>query len=58
MIEYNPGELSRRDVDAVGYHFTNATASHYKIPYPLRENRQIFLQRWGNKLQYDEWKVL
>ena len=46
------------DVDAVGYHFTNATASHYKIPYPLRENRQIFLQRWGNKLQYDEWKVL
>jgi len=46
------------DVDAVGYHFTNATASHYKIPYPLQENRQLFLQRWGNKLQYDEWKVL
>jgi GT2 family glycosyltransferase len=46
------------DIEAVGYHFTNATASHYRIPYPLKENRQTFLQRWGKTLTYDEWEVL
>jgi len=46
------------DVDAVGYHYTNATASHYRIPYPLQQNRNIFLQKWGTKLHYDEWEVL
>jgi len=46
------------DIEAVGYHFTNATASHYRIPYPLKENRQMFLQRWGKSLTYDEWEVL
>jgi len=46
------------DTDAVGYHYTNATASHYRIPYPLKENRQLFLQRWGKTLDYNEWRVL
>jgi len=46
------------DVNAVGYHYTNATASFYKIPFPLGQNRQIFLQRWGKQLEYDEWRVL
>jgi len=46
------------DTDAVGYHYTNATASHYRIPYPLQQNRQIFLQRWGKEIKYNEWEVL
>lgn len=39
---------------AVGVHYTGATAEGYRIPYPLNFNRLIFMQRWGNKLNYTE----
>jgi len=41
---------------AVGTHVVGATAEKYKIPYPLNQNRMLFMSKWGNKLQYTEWK--
>jgi len=45
------------DVNAVGYHYTGATAVTYKVQYPIIPNKMLFLQRWGRKLTWDEWKV-
>ena len=42
---------------AVGLHYTSATAEHYNKPYPLNNNRMLFMQRWGNKLKYTEMDV-
>jgi GT2 family glycosyltransferase len=34
------------DADAVAQHWVGATAEALKQPFPLNQNRQIFLQRW------------
>jgi len=41
---------------AVGYHHVGSAAIAHKEPFPIQQNRQIFLQRWGSKLVYDEWR--
>jgi len=43
------------DQDAVGIHYTGATAETYKLGYPLPTNRMIFLQRWQNEVQWSDW---
>ena len=43
---------------AVATHYVGATAMEMNQPFPLEQNRMIFLQRWGSKLKYDEWRVL
>lgn len=40
---------------AKGTHYTGATAEKYNIPYPMENNRMIFMQRWQKKLAYTEW---
>lgn len=44
--------------DAVGIHYTGATAEKYQIPYALEYNRMTFMQRWAHKLNYTEYMVL
>lgn len=44
--------------DAVGTHYVGATAFKYQLPMPLNENKQLFLQRHGNRLEYTEWRNL
>jgi GT2 family glycosyltransferase len=39
---------------AVGIHYTGATAEHYKMPYPLDQNRLIFMSRWASRINYTE----
>lgn len=39
---------------AVGVHYVGATAEAYKLAMPLNMNRLIFMQRWGNQLNYTE----
>lgn len=43
---------------AVGTHYVGATAVEYNIHYPLTANRFLFMQRWGDKLNYTEWQRL
>jgi O-antigen biosynthesis protein len=33
---------------AVGYHYTGATAEKKRIGYPMQQNRSIFQVKWGN----------
>lgn len=44
--------------NAVGIHYTGATAEQHKIGYPLQENYQKFLLRWKPKLQQTDIEVL
>jgi GT2 family glycosyltransferase len=39
---------------AVGIHYTGATAEHYKMGYPLDQNRMLFMARWAGNLNYTE----
>lgn len=43
------------EVKAVGHHYTGATAEKYNAAFPLNQNRQIFEQKWYNKLVWTEW---
>lgn len=45
----------RVNPEAVGIHYTGATAEAYNIPYALDFNRLIFLQRWASRINYSEW---
>lgn len=40
--------------EAVGIHYTGATAESYRIGYPMQTNRMLFMSRWANKLNYTE----
>jgi GT2 family glycosyltransferase len=42
------------ETQAVGVHFVGATSEAYRKPMPMNENRMIFMQRWGNRLNYTE----
>ena len=43
---------------AVGYHYVGSAAQAHEEPFPIQQNRMLFLQRWGTKLVYDEWRRL
>jgi GT2 family glycosyltransferase len=43
------------DVCSVGKHYAGATAEKYNMAFPLNQNKQIFEQKWYNKLIYTEW---
>ena len=43
------------DQEAVGIHYTGATAETHKINYPMNNNRMIFLQRWQNEIEWSDW---
>lgn len=43
---------------AIGVHYTGATAEHYKMPYPLDQNRLIFMSRWAKNINYTEYMHL
>lgn len=40
--------------EAVGIHYTGATAEGYQIPYAMDFNRLIFLQRWATRVNWTE----
>jgi GT2 family glycosyltransferase len=42
--------------EASGLHYTGATAEQYGIRYNLQGNQMAFLQRWGNKLDWWQWR--
>jgi GT2 family glycosyltransferase len=46
------------DPNAVGTHYVGATAEKYNVPYNLNYNRMTFMQRWGHKLEWWDWKIL
>ena len=48
----------RVEPTAVGTHFTGATAETYQLGYNLRNNHMTFMQRWGNKLDWWDWRSL
>jgi len=43
--------------EACGVHHTGATAVTYGLSYDLFGNRQLFLSRWRNQLDFTEWKI-
>ena len=43
------------NTSAVGVHYTGATAEKFQKAFPLNQNRNIFNQRWYNKLAWTEW---
>jgi GT2 family glycosyltransferase len=46
------------DPQAVGIHYVGATAEKYNVPYNLHYNRMTFMQRWGEKLSWWDWRIL
>ena len=44
--------------EASGIHYTGATSEKYQLGYNLRNNQMTFMQRWGNKLEWWDHKVL
>jgi hypothetical protein len=40
--------------EVVETHYTGATAEGYQLPMPLQMNKFLFMQRWGNRLNYTE----
>lgn len=44
--------------EAVGTHYTGATAETYKIPYPMNENASIFLSRHTKDLMWWDYFLL
>ncbi len=53
-LGYNIG----MELDAIGTHYVGATSAKYNLPMPLEKNKTIFFQRWGDKLEYTEWRYL
>jgi len=43
---------------AVGTHYTGATAREYGLGYNLRSNEMLFRQRWLQKIMWTEWNIL
>ena len=44
--------------EAVGIHHTGATASTYKLGFPLQNNKMVFMQRWAQDLDWTAWVYL
>ena len=45
------------DTNAVAYHYVGATSEVRKEPFPLEQNRAIFIQRWmkSGLMTFDNW---
>lgn len=43
------------NTNAVGIHYTSATAESYRIPFPLDQNRLYFLNKWASKIVWTEY---
>jgi GT2 family glycosyltransferase len=43
------------NVNAIGTHFTGATAEAYRIGYPMNDNKMKFMSKWQPKLLWSEW---
>jgi GT2 family glycosyltransferase len=43
---------------AVGTHYTGATAEGYNLGYNLNYNQMTFMQRWGSKLEWWDYRML
>jgi len=48
----------RVEPEALGTHYTGATAETYKLGYNLNNNQMTFMQRWGNNLEWWDWRML
>lgn len=46
------------DAEAVAIHHTNASMVKSKKKIPMRENRELFISRWGKFILPDEWSFL
>lgn len=44
--------------DCEAYHYTNATAMHYQIGFPLEINYQIFYNKYVSKLEWGDGSIL
>jgi len=44
------------DPEASGIHYTGATAEKYNLGYNLRNNQMLFMQRWGSKIEWWQWR--
>ena len=44
--------------EAVGVHYTNATAEQLKIGFPIQENYYKFMQKWRGKIKQTDIEVL
>lgn len=45
------------ETDAVAHHHVGGSVEESKRGFPLKQNRMKFMQIWGEKLMYTEWKV-
>ena len=43
---------------AVGTHWVGASVTHYKMQFPLEQNRNRFLSKWQGKIMWTVWKRL
>jgi GT2 family glycosyltransferase len=48
----------RVEPEALGTHYTGATAEKYRLGYNLSHNQMTFMQRWGNKLEWWDYRIL
>lgn len=46
------------ETDAIAYHHVGVTPRHHGVGFPIRQNQLKFMQRWGEKLKYWEWRVV
>ena len=44
--------------DCEAYHYTNATALHYQIGFPLENNHQIFYNKWAKNIEWSDGYLL
>ena len=42
--------------NAIGHHFTGASALANNMSFPLGQNKNIFMARWKSRLEYTEWR--
>lgn len=47
----------RIEQEAIGEHYTGATAMDKKISYPLQQNQMLLMQHRKNQLLYTEWEI-
>jgi GT2 family glycosyltransferase len=48
----------RVEPEALGTHYTGATAEKYQLGYALNHNQMTFMQRWSNKMEWWDWRIL
>jgi GT2 family glycosyltransferase len=43
------------DSSTYAIHYTGATSEGYQIPYPINQNKFLFMQRWMNQISFSDW---